>query len=80
MKEKWLNIYDYGTAYVFGTDLYPSPKQATRDLADKEHYLHTINVETGEIKVMGIAPKTNKHYVEEDYEYEFGNGVMDMLH
>ena len=42
-------------------------------------YFDTINVETGEIKVMGIAPKTNKHY-EEDYEYEFGNGVMDMLH
>lgn len=43
-------------------------------------YFDTVNVETGEIKVMGIAPKTNKHYVEEDYEYEFGNGVMDMLH
>ena len=42
-------------------------------------YFDTVNVKTGEIKVMGIAPKTNKYY-EEDYEYEFGNGVMDMLH
>lgn len=54
IKEVWLNIYDYGTALIRGTDLYSTPKQATRNLADKEHYKHTINVLTGEIKVMDL--------------------------
>ena len=54
MKDEWLNIYDYGTAYIFGTDLYRTPKEATRDLADKEHYSHTINVVTGEVRIMEI--------------------------
>ena len=43
MEAKWLNIYDYGEGYVFGSDLYNNPIAATRDLADKEHYKHTIN-------------------------------------
>ena len=49
-KDKWLNVYDYGTAYVFGSALYRTPKEATKDLADKLHYLHTVNIVTGEIK------------------------------
>ena len=48
IKEVWLNIYKYKKAYVWGSDLYKNPKLATRDLADKEHYLHTINVRTGD--------------------------------
>ena len=53
-KGKWLNIYDYGEGYVFGSDLYQNPLKATRDLADKEHYKHTINVENGKIVVMNV--------------------------
>ena len=54
MKAKWLNIYDYGEGYVFGSDLYNNPIKATRDLADKEHYKHTINIENGRIAVMDV--------------------------
>lgn len=49
IKDVWLNIYNYGSAYIYGSDLYKSPKSATRALCDKEHYSHTVNVETGEI-------------------------------
>lgn len=53
-KEVWLNIYDYKKAFIFGSDLYATPQEATKNLADKEHYKHTINVLTGEIKVMEL--------------------------
>lgn len=54
-KETWLNIYNYKGNYVWGSDLYINPKYATRNLADKEHYMHTINIETGEIVVMDLG-------------------------
>lgn len=60
IKEVWLNIYNYGTAYVWGSDLYKTPKSATRNLADKKHYSHTVNVETGEIVKMKVEVKNGK--------------------
>lgn len=54
MKDVWLNIYEYSSCLIYGTSLYSSPKKATRALCDKKHYKHTINVLTGEIKVMKL--------------------------
>jgi hypothetical protein len=56
-KETWLNIYDYGKAYILGSDLYTSPESATRNLCDKEHYLHTINVNTDAIVKIKLKDK-----------------------
>lgn len=64
--DKWLNIYDYGNAYIKGTDLYQNPLKATRNLADKEHYKHTINVETGQIVVMDVYRNENAYVLQED--------------
>lgn len=30
-RDKWLNIYDYGNAYIKGTDLYQNPLKATSE-------------------------------------------------
>jgi hypothetical protein len=57
MKDKWLNIYDYNKCYVWGSALYSTPTEAVVDLADKEHYLHTINVENGKIVKMRCCDK-----------------------
>lgn len=65
MKNKWLNIYDYGEGYVFGSDLYQNPLKATRNLADKEHYKHTINVENGMIAIMDVHRDENKYILSE---------------
>lgn len=64
-RDKWLNIYDYGESYVFGSDLYQNPLKATRDLADKEHYKHTINVETGQIVIMDVYRNENVYVLSE---------------
>lgn len=66
MKNKWLNIYDYGEGYVFGSNLYQNPLKAARDLADKEHYKHTINVENGRIVVMAVYRNENQYVLSED--------------
>lgn len=64
-KDKWLNIYEYDGGYIFGSDLYCCPLMATRDLADKEHYKHTINVESGKIVVMDVYRDDNKYVLSE---------------
>lgn len=49
-RERWLNVYCNSHGYLYyGSSLYKTPKSARRLLADKTHYLHTINLETGEI-------------------------------
>ena len=58
-RETWLNIYEYPSTFIYGTSLYSSPKKATRALCDKAHYKHTINVETGEIRVMNLQEQQN---------------------
>ena len=67
-RDKWLNIYDYDNAYIFGSDLYQNPLKATRDLADKEHYKHTINVETGHIVYCNPDRNENAYVLQEDTE------------
>jgi hypothetical protein len=66
MKAKWLNIYDYGEGYIYGSDLYNNPIKATRDLADKEHYKHTINIENGRIVVMNVYKVVPDYVLSED--------------
>ena len=66
MEEKWLNIYDYGTAYIWGSDLYSNPLKATRNLCDKEHYKHTINVETGKIVKCDVYRNDNLYTLQEE--------------
>lgn len=53
-KEVWLNVYNYNGNYIWGSDLYISPEYATHNLADKEHYIHTINIATGEIVTVDL--------------------------
>jgi len=65
-RDKWLNIYDYGNAYIKGTDLYQNPLKATRNLADKEHYKHTINIETGQIVYCNPYRDENAYVLQED--------------
>ena len=47
-KEKWINVYKskkYGDAYWTGSFGYKTKEEATKDLADRENYLTTINIE-----------------------------------
>ena len=67
-KDKWLNIYDYDGNLIFGTDLYQNPLKATRNLADKEHYKHTINVENGKIAVMNPYRNENQYVLSVEQE------------
>ena len=56
MKKEWLNVYYYRKEFRLGKDLYFTPEEATTDLYEKtkSKYRHTINIKTGEIKVMEI--------------------------
>lgn len=65
-REKWLNVYDYENAYIIGTDLYQNPSKATRNLADKEHYKHTINLETGQIVYCNPYRNEKANVLQED--------------
>lgn len=45
LTEKWVNIYKYGDSYWTGVFGHRTKEDAIEDLADKENYLTTINIE-----------------------------------
>lgn len=48
LTEKWVNIYKskkHGDSYWTGAFCYKTKEEAVKDLADKENYLTTVNIE-----------------------------------
>lgn len=48
LTEQWVNIYKskkYGDSYWTGTFCYKTKEEAVKNLADKENYLTTVNIE-----------------------------------